>query len=148
LVQYLLSDAALGFGLVGFPIEWQVVLPIPSLSIVASISGIRTSLFIIIWYLEPPHFNASFVSIMKIAAGDRVCSFGGLSWGGGTQRCVMNRIIIIVLAGMFYDSLAIIAEVLRFTRIQGMEKRDRKREDNSRRHKNISEETKTMVEGP
>jgi hypothetical protein len=54
----------------------------------------------------------------------------------------------IVLAGMFYDSLEIIAVALRFTRIQGMEKRDRRREDNSRRHKNTSEEAKTMVEDP
>jgi hypothetical protein len=42
------------------------------------------SLFILIWYLEPPHFNASFVSIMKITAWDRVCSFGGLSFGGSS----------------------------------------------------------------
>jgi hypothetical protein len=73
--------------------------------------------------------------------------FFGIEMGVGK-----NRIFIIVLAGVFYDSLAIIAGALRFMRIQGMEKRDRRREDNGRRsknhgrrHKNISEETKTMV---
>jgi hypothetical protein len=64
---------------------------------------------------------------------------------GSTQRFGKNRIFFIVLTRMFYDSLAIIAGALRFTRIQGMEKRDRRSKDNGRRHKNIGEEAKTMV---